>query len=193
MADSCICSVCGCDKPVIARGWCDAHYRRWRRHGDPTAGRVAHGAPAKWLEEHVGFGGDECLRWPYGCGDDGYGRVAQDGSWPRASRIMCIMAHGEPPSPTHHACHSCGKGHEACVNPRHLYWGTPIENAADRVRHGTHLKGEDCASAKLTVDQVREIRRLSLSLPQREVADRFGISKQRVSKIVRREQWGWLQ
>ena len=115
MADSCICSVCGCDKPVIARGWCDAHYR------------------------------------------------------------------------------SCGKGHEACVNPRHLYWGTPIENAADRVRHGTHLKGEDCASAKLTVDQVREIRRLSLSLPQREVADRFGISKQRVSKIVRREQWGWLQ
>lgn len=28
------CSVEGCDKPHEARGWCAAHYRRWRIHGD---------------------------------------------------------------------------------------------------------------------------------------------------------------
>lgn len=29
------CSIEGCDRPVKTRGWCNAHYLRWRRHGDP--------------------------------------------------------------------------------------------------------------------------------------------------------------
>lgn len=29
------CSVAGCEKPVRARGWCNSHYLRWRRCGDP--------------------------------------------------------------------------------------------------------------------------------------------------------------
>lgn len=31
------CSVSGCPKPAIARGWCNLHYRRFRRHGDVLA------------------------------------------------------------------------------------------------------------------------------------------------------------
>ena len=30
-----ICSIEGCEKPVKSRGWCDMHWTRWRRHGDP--------------------------------------------------------------------------------------------------------------------------------------------------------------
>ena len=33
------CSVEGCPGTVSRREWCTAHYRRWRRHGDPEAGR----------------------------------------------------------------------------------------------------------------------------------------------------------
>lgn len=29
------CSVDGCARPVKSRGWCQAHYFRWRRKGDP--------------------------------------------------------------------------------------------------------------------------------------------------------------
>ena len=193
MGDSHICLIEGCSNAVIARGWCDAHYRRWRRHGDPLAGRIPHGAPSKWLNDHINFEGDCCLPWPFGKGEDGYGRVAHNGSWPRASRIMCILAHGEPPTPDHLACHSCGKGHEACVNPKHLYWGTPLENSSDMVVHGTRLNGEAVHSSKLTAAQVLEIRTLCRTLPQKDVAAKFGISKQRVSKIARRDQWAWLK
>ena len=35
-----ICSIEGCDKPIFnGRGWCSAHYDRWRDHGDPLGGR----------------------------------------------------------------------------------------------------------------------------------------------------------
>lgn len=34
-----------------------------------------------------------------------------------------------------HLCHACGN--HACSNVKHLYWGTPKENASDSARHGT--------------------------------------------------------
>lgn len=27
---------CFCGKPAVTRGWCQKHYMRWRRHGDPN-------------------------------------------------------------------------------------------------------------------------------------------------------------
>lgn len=30
------CSIDGCDRPHLSRGWCTTHYWRWRNHGDPT-------------------------------------------------------------------------------------------------------------------------------------------------------------
>lgn len=32
------CSVSGCGKPHIARGWCHTHYKRWQTNGDPLLG-----------------------------------------------------------------------------------------------------------------------------------------------------------
>lgn len=31
------CEIEGCGKPLVARGWCTAHWTRWKRHGAPTA------------------------------------------------------------------------------------------------------------------------------------------------------------
>lgn len=47
-------------------------------------------------------------------------------------RQMLIFARGEPPTPTHHACHDCPNGDELCCNPTHLYWGTQSENEYDK-------------------------------------------------------------
>lgn len=37
MADSRICSINGCNKPVKSRGWCSAHYERNRKYGEALA------------------------------------------------------------------------------------------------------------------------------------------------------------
>ncbi len=38
------CSVEGCNKQIVARGWCGTHYTRWKRHRDPLfLGREQHG------------------------------------------------------------------------------------------------------------------------------------------------------
>ena len=39
-----VCSVEGCDKPAIARGWCKKHYAKLTRYGDPNAHRHRHRA-----------------------------------------------------------------------------------------------------------------------------------------------------
>lgn len=45
MANARICSIPNCNKRPVARGWCEAHYRRWRQHGDPTKGGPARKTP----------------------------------------------------------------------------------------------------------------------------------------------------
>lgn len=39
MASSRLCAIPECGKAAEKRGWCNGHYIRWRRHGDPLAGR----------------------------------------------------------------------------------------------------------------------------------------------------------
>lgn len=38
LPDGTLCSIGGCTSPVQvkSRGWCERHYTRWKRHGDPT-------------------------------------------------------------------------------------------------------------------------------------------------------------
>lgn len=191
---SCICSVRGCDRPAQNHRMCGAHYMRWCRHGDPFEGRTAVGAPLNFLlNSALTHTGQNCLLWPYSGDRNGYGTIQYEGRTQLAHRIVCKLANGPPPTSTHDAAHSCGKGHEGCVNPQHLRWATRAENMADCIKHGTSNRGERCGSAKLTREQVREIRALrSNGATLKELATQFGIGQQTVSHIHRRTTWAWL-
>lgn len=145
------------------------------------------------LDVVLQYEGDDCLFWPYG--NDGHGRgiVQIDGKRLRASRVVCIMAHGEPPESKLHAAHSCGNGHLGCVTKRHLSWKTAKENSDDKYIHGTMPLGEKSHAAKLTKDQVISIRRQFASgVSQRTLGARFGVSPSYVHRITSRQKWKWL-
>src|SRR5215471_14726746 len=91
----------------------------------------------EWIQERVGHAGDDCLQWPFSRSSSGYGILFHEGKVVYAHRTMCELANGKPPTPKHHASHSCGRGHLGCVNPRHLEWKTAAENQQDRRKHGT--------------------------------------------------------
>lgn len=189
-----LCSVPDCNKPAKARGWCGAHWWRWRHHGDPLSGGTSNGQPLKYLRETVlEYTGDSCIKWPFSTDRTGYGFICFEGRNRRAHNLVCEMIHGAPIGDKIEACHSCGNGHLGCVAPRHLYWGSRLDNAADMVKHGRSRRGEKCNMAKLTEKDVREIRSLQGQLLQREIAEKFGISHSQVSRIHSGTDWGGLR
>lgn len=194
MATIRLCAVDGCGKKFHSHGFCAAHYSKFKRHGDPLAGRrgASPGAPMEWVRQHASYQGDDCVKWPFEIGRYGYGTVKHKGKRRPASRVMCIVAHGEPPTPKHEAAHSCGNGHKACMNPAHLRWATKIENVHDAIAHGTNVRGEKVGSAKLTESDVREIRRLAATIQQKSIAEMYGVLPNCISRIVSRTRWGWL-
>lgn len=191
------CSVDGCNRNAHREkqgrsGMCRVHYRRLRLYGDPMAGRTPDGEPMTWLMLHKDYVGDECLRWPYNTNQHGQGLVRYGDTTMQASRMMCILAHGDPSSQTLEAAHSCGNGHEACCNPRHLRWATKKENAADRVLHGTESRGENNGHSILTEEDVHEIRRMRGLATFRELAKNFGVHPSCINDIMNGRTWTWL-
>ena len=94
----------------------------------------------EWLLDHVSFEGEECLIWPFNKQNGYAGCISADGRRQYACRVMCKLAHGPAPTPKHEVAHSCGKGDEACINPKHLRWATSAENGADRKLHTLQRK-----------------------------------------------------
>jgi HNH endonuclease/NUMOD4 motif-containing protein len=78
--------------------------------------------------------------------------------------------------------------------PENLSWGTRSQNARDRTRDGTMVRGIQIFHARLNPDAVREIRRLTADgVSQREIARRFDVSKRTIGLIVRGETWAWVE
>lgn len=195
MATQSLCVIDGCGKKRLARGYCESHYRRWKRHGDPCAGGVVKGALAKWIdEEALLYRGSECLIWPFGRDKDGYAQGGYPGmSSKRAYRVICEIHNGPPPSPNHEASHSCGKGREGCVHPMHLVWKTHAENEADKLIHGSLVTGSAHVNSRLTEADVWVIRRMLGAATHSEIAARFGVSRATVSLINTGQTWAWLK
>ena len=192
------CCILGCDQPAHARGWCFMHYRRWRLHGDPMLGgyrdkATRHGDPAKFLAKLLADApSDQCITWPFSCTGNGYGKIWIDGKLRPVHRVICERINGPAPTPDHQSRHSCGNGHIGCVNPRHVRWGTRIENKADELLHGTRNRGRRNGQAKLTVEDVREIRAVDGSMPRHQLGARYGVTASTIYEVVSRQTWAWL-
>lgn len=71
-----------------------------------------------------------------------------------------------------------------------ICWGTPGENAADKERHGTKVRGSKHGAAKLTENVVAEIRALrSQGIRLKALASRFGVSEGAINSVIRGKHW----
>lgn len=190
-----ICSIDDCDSRVAARGWCTKHWTRWRTTGDPLKTKsTPKGEAKRFLEEIViPYQGDDCLKWPYSTRGNGYGQTGPRTKRLLVHRVVCEAVYGPPPTPEHQAAHSCGKGRQGCVNPKHLRWATREENERDKIEHGTVMRGEKNGFSKLTEDQIHQILSLKGSQSQRKIASQFDISQCHVWRIHNNAAWKHLQ
>jgi hypothetical protein len=101
--------------------------------------------------------------------------------------MVCEAFHG--PCPPGMQCRHLN-GDRMDNRPGNLAWGTRMENAADRERHGHTPKGSLVGSSKLTEDVVLEMRRLSAQgMSFCELSRKFGISRPTATKAVKGFTW----
>ena len=190
------CDVCGKPNPLRAgqRPW---DYRMRKSCSAPCRSALqakARGlavlSPEQFWNQLLRDG--ECRVWSGYRNRGGYGRLSYRHEQWSAHRLAFTLANGPIPL-GFQVRHSCDN--PPCCNPDHLSIGTMEENNRDRVDRGrTHLSGrsgEANSSARLTPDQVREIRQVYSEgrTSQAALAKIFGVSKQHVARIVNGQRW----
>ena len=123
---------------------------------------------------------DGCWEWSGSRQGPGYGLFKLKGRLHKAHRVALMLSGVEVPD---HLCvlHSCDN--PPCCNPAHLRLGTKGENNVERSEKFR-------SAAKLTPEDVREIRRLRAhGATQAQAAARFGVARETISSIERGISW----
>jgi hypothetical protein len=138
-----------------------------------------------------------CIPWPYSK-RDGYGRVSLGGS--RSTNIVAFthrlaytIACGDIPEGLD-VLHHCDN--PPCFNPRHLFVGTDQDNKNDQKAKGRVRSGTKVNFARLTDEQVKEIRALyqpkTRWLDKRILAEQYGVSETTIYDLLKGKTWKHL-
>lgn len=140
------------------------------------------------LNPHTG-----CWEWQKKLNPYGYGQIKIEKSLRGAHRISFELFKGEIRE-NMEVMHICDN--PKCINPDHLCLGTHSDNMRDCYNKGrsniqiVRFCGEKNGCAKLTIDNVIEIRRLlKLGYRQKRIATLFGVSQAAISKINLNKGW----
>ena len=119
-----------------------------------------------------------CHEWQSTIKHSGYGQFWL-GKPTLAHRVAYELFIGQIPEGLQ-VLHTCDN--RKCVNPKHLYAGTPRDNVLDKVERFKGMWGR----MKIPFSTVQEARRLyATGLSQQKVADLLGIKQIQVSRYVR--------
>lgn len=140
-----ICCVDGCGNGgKLTRGMCGNHYYHWLKDTPPDQRPPAPRFTRDFWDFVTKTHEHGCWPWTGPADKKGYGRWGGK----VASRHSWELANG-PITDGLWVLHHCDN--PPCVNPRHLYLGTVVENARDAVARGrTHSPRKDrCAKGHL--------------------------------------------
>lgn len=121
-----------------------------------------------------------------------YGQFSLNGQGLPAHRALFEHLSGRKLDRWELVCHTCDN--PPCCNPAHLFLGTPLDNVEDmrRKKRFPIKRGSECNLSKLTEQTVLEIRQLCLSVPLKELAERFDVSLATISYMLSGKTWKHL-
>lgn len=132
-----------------------------------------------------------CWLWVGYLDRKGYGQIQVGGYTKSLAHRAAWTAFCGPIPSGLFVCHRCDT--PACVNPDHLFLGTPLDNTRDMDAKGRRRSvsraGELHPQARLTEADVAEIRRLHGVIPQRKLGERFGVSPRQIHRILHGQSW----
>lgn len=134
-----------------------------------------------------------CMPFEGGTRKSGYGYLQFMGKQYLAHRVAYALNEWLHPDALKGVVirHKCDN--PRCINVEHLEFGTTQDNTDDKVARGRHLFGELIAQAKLTSDEVEEIRGQyrprSRHANQYALAQKFGVSQACISLLLAGKNW----
>lgn len=117
----------------------------------------------------------------------GYFSVKLDGKWRmrQATHVSWLIHYSDIPHGMF-VCHKCDN--PGCVNPEHLFLGTPKDNMHDKMRKGRDYLSGMYANFKISADDVGRILELGTKgLTHSEIAAQFGVCRPTVTNILNRK------
>jgi HNH endonuclease len=131
-----------------------------------------------------------CWNWVASFLKDGYGCFNYRPYAQSAHRASWIIHKGIIPNGMF-VCHKCDN--TKCVNPDHLFLGTPLDNNRDMISKGREIYpvGSECKNAILTEKDVVDIRNRYFAggITQRKLAKEYKVGYKAISKIIKRQRW----
>lgn len=133
----------------------------------------------RFMNNYVPVTETGCWLWEgYTC-RKGYGLLKVDYEQHKAHRVSYAFHVGNPEGLL--VCHKCDT--PACINPDHLFLGTPDDNSKDMVRKG---RSPVCSGEANPMNKLTDAQRSAIQLDSRSqyvIAAEYGVSQGRISRI----------
>lgn len=189
---------CGCGHIVsiansdyLARGWREGHPVRFVV-GHHNKARTKTPLAVRFWRKVRRASRDVCWEWQGYRNRFGYGQIGDEsGKAQLVSRVSWQLHFGPIPDGIF-VCHACDN--PSCVNPHHLFLGTPSDNSLDMSQKQRNPRGESSPVSKLTLLQVKDVlSRHARGETRSEIARSLSMSFSTIADIINRKTWSHVE